>query len=115
MAEKRQEFFDLIDKAYNTPAAPKFNDLKKKLLKYAQELNAGDDYIKIMLSLRYDLFHADRDLNLVTRISGLPDQFKAVFYFIEPQVKKIDEKTLRQYNLAYGLMMMPIPFGGIIG
>lgn len=111
MEEQRQKLIDLIDTAYNNVQNPKFKDLQNNLLNLAKELNNNGDYIKVMLALRTDLLQADLSLNIKKRISGLPDEYSTIYYFIEPQLKTIDAKVLDQYT-HYGFI--PLKFGSTI-
>lgn len=111
MEEQRQKLIALMDTAYNDIQNPKFNDFRKKLVELSQELNNDEDYIKIMLALRTDLLQADLTLNLKNRISGLPAEYSAIYYFIEPQLKAIDAKVLDRYT-HFGFI--PLKFGSTV-
>jgi len=111
LEKEQQELRNLISTAYNNVNEPKFNNFKQSLLKAAQELDSDGDYIKIMLGLRTALLQADLSLNIKTRISGLPTEYGDIYYFIEPQLKKVDSNTLDKYT-HFGFI--PLKFGNTI-
>lgn len=112
METQRQQLLDLIDIAYQNVKDPKFTNFRTLLVQFATSLNNDDDdFIKIMLGLRTELLQADLSLNLKNRISGLPKEYSDIFYFIEPQLKKVDSKVMDRYT-RYGFV--PMKFGSTI-
>lgn len=111
MADEKTELMRLIDTAYNNVQDNKYEGFRKELLKYYTALNNDEDYIKIMLGLRSALLQADLTLNLKQRISGLPGEYSDIFKFIEPQLKKVDSKTIDKYS-HYGFV--PLKLGSTV-
>ncbi|WP_288530669.1 hypothetical protein [uncultured Secundilactobacillus sp.] len=109
--DQQQELMNMINVAYETTQDPKFDAFKKQLLQLSQDLKSGKNYTKVMCELRVALLHADGSLNLKQRISGLPDEYSAMYYFIEPRLKNVDSKLLDRY-MHYGFV--PLKFGSTI-
>ncbi|CAJ1190698.1 hypothetical protein CPR19092_LGOLGGFK_01347 [Companilactobacillus paralimentarius] len=111
MADEKTELMRLIDTAYNNVQNNKYGNFRKELLKYYTALNNDEDYIKVLLGLRSALLQADLTLNLKQRISGLPGEYSDMFKFIEPQLKKVDSKTIDKYS-HYGFV--PLKLGSTV-
>lgn len=109
--DQQQELLNMINVAYAATQDPKFGVFKKQLLQFSQDLKSGENYTKVMCELRAALLQADGSLNLKQRISGLPEEYSALYYFIEPQLKSIDSKLLDRY-MHYGFV--PLKFGSTI-
>ena len=111
MADEKTELMRLIDTAYNNVQDNKYEGFRKELLKYYTALNNDEDYIKVLLGLRSALLQADLTLNFKQRISGLPGEYSDIFKFIEPQLKKVDSKTIDKYS-RYGFV--PLKLGSTV-
>ncbi|GEO46161.1 bifunctional helix-turn-helix transcriptional regulator/GNAT family N-acetyltransferase [Companilactobacillus kimchii] len=111
MADEKTELMRLIDTAYNNVQDNKYEGFRKELLKYYTALNNDEDYIKVLLGLRSALLQADLTLNLKQRISGLPSEYSDIFKFIEPQLRKVDSKTIDKYS-RYGFV--PLKLGSTV-
>lgn len=109
--DQQQELLNMINIAYEKTQDPKFNAFKGQLLQLSKGLRSGENYVKVMCELRTALLQADDSLNLKQRISGLPEEYSAMYYFIEPQLKKVDSRLLDRY-MHYGFV--PLKFGSTI-
>ena len=108
---QRQELTHLVDAAYLKGQQPKFDNFRTQLLQFSKELSNGDDELKIMLGLRTALLQADLSLTIKNRIAGLPTEYRAIYDFIMPQLKKADAKTLDSYG-KYGFI--PLKLGSTV-
>ena len=104
----RTELMNLLRPAYNNVKDPKFSNFKIQLVQFSKEIEDGEDLIKIMLGLRTAILQADLSLKLKERISGLPKEYRDIYYFVEPQLKKVDAEVIDRYN-HYGFV--PLRFG----
>lgn len=107
----RTELMNLIRPAYNNVKDPKFSNFKIQLVQFSKEIEDGEDLIKIMLGLRTAILQADLSLKLKERISGLPKEYRDIYYFVEPQLKKVDSEVIDRYN-HYGFV--PLRFGSTV-
>lgn len=107
----RTELMNLIRPAYNNVKDPKFSNFKIQLVQFSKEIEDGEDLIKIMLGLRTAILQADLSLKLKERVSGLPKEYRDIYYFVEPQLKKVDSEVIDRYN-HYGFV--PLRFGSTV-
>jgi Predicted transcriptional regulator len=107
----RTELMNLIRPAYNNVKDPKFSNFKIQLVQFSKEIEDGEDLIKIMLGLRTAILQADLSLKLKERISSLPKEYRDIYYFVEPQLKKVDSEVIDRYN-HYGFV--PLRFGSTV-
>lgn len=109
--KNRTELMSLISLAYNNVKDPKFSNFKVQLVQFSKEIEDGEDLIKIMLGLRTAILQADLSLKLKERVSGLPKEYGDIYYFIEPQLKRVDSEVIDRYN-RYGFV--PMKFGSTV-
>jgi len=111
MENERKALIKMVDLAYSSINDYKFKDTRKKLLYASRLLNNNEDIIKVMILLRSDLLCADLSLNIKDRISKLPVEYRNIYSFIEPRLKKVDSKLLDKY-MHFGFI--PLKFGNTI-
>ena len=109
--ETKKKLMDLIKTAYNKVQDPKFSNFRVQLLEFYKELDNDADYIKVMLGLRTAILQADLSLKLKERVSGLPTEYGDIFHFIDPQLRKVDNKVLDKYT-RYGFV--PLEYGSTV-
>jgi len=100
---------DQLSAAYT--AAQKTNDLtmQKLLLSNATDLNNEKPYLDVITNLTHDIS------KYYIHNHQVPEPVMAIYRELQADVKagKIDADEMRQRNIALGIIMSPVMFGGM--
>jgi len=99
---------DQLSAAYTAAQKADDQDLQKLLLTNATMLNDGQPYLEVINHLTHDIS------TYYIHHQQVPPTVMAIYRELQADVTagKIDAEALRKHNLAIGLIMSPIIFGG---
>ena len=100
-----KSLFELIDEAYQEYLSNQPKEYKKGLLESAQELKSGTSGLDVCLKI-YQLYHD----NFIVPMT-LPKKNRVLYQFVKDKLNNLDQKTMRDVNLGYGLGATHFTFG----
>lgn len=108
---RSEKLFTLIQSAYNSAELKEEPVLKDLLFTAAKDLEAEKEYLDVILPLSHGIS------SYYLKHHTIPKSVLAVYDQIKTDVQpeKLNEKELRQFELAKGLAAVPIMFSGLGG
>lgn len=107
---RSEKLFQLIQTAYNSSELQATPVLKDLLFTAAQALENEKSYLDVIVPLSHGISsYYLKHHTIPKNVLSLYNQIKA-----DVQPEKLNEKKLRQFELAKGLAAVPIMFSGII-
>ncbi|MFC6200581.1 bacteriocin immunity protein [Lactiplantibacillus nangangensis] len=102
---------DQLSAAYAAAQADHDLDMQKLLLTNATDLNNNKPYLDVITNLTHDIS------KYYIHHHQVPEPVMAIYRELQADVKagKIDADEMRKRNIAAGIIMSPIMFGGIGG
>ncbi|BDZ32228.1 bacteriocin immunity protein [Lactiplantibacillus sp. WILCCON 0030] len=102
---------DQLSAAYTAAQANNDQAMQKLLLKNATDLNNDQPYLDVITNLTHDIS------KYYIHNHQVPESVMAIYHELQADVKrgKIDADEMRKRNIAVGIVMSPIMFGGIGG